>query len=258
MSSIEYRLDQWSKIYKFLLVDPHVYVGKESNCRLFMEAILWIVRSGAQWRLLPKEYGLWNSVYKRFSRWEEQGVWERMFTHFSKDTDLENVSIDGSVIRAHPCSAGAQKKEEQEISEAQTEQALGRSKGGFTTKIHAAVDALGNPIRLSLTPGQSHDILQARPLIEGLEAQAVLADKAYDADQFLNFLREKGILIVIPQKKNRIEKRDYDFFRYRERHLIECFFNKIKHFRRVFSRFDKIAKKYLAFLQFVSTLIWLR
>ncbi len=121
MSSIEYRLDQWSKIYKFLLVDPHVYVGKESNCRLFMEAILWIVRSGAQWRLLPKEYGLWNSVYKRFSRWEEQGVWERMFTHFSKDTDLENVSIDSSVIRAHPCRRGSKKRRSRN-QEAQTEQ----------------------------------------------------------------------------------------------------------------------------------------
>jgi len=110
MSNISYREDQWSKIFQFLLADPHVYAGQESHCRLFLEAILWVARSGAQWRLLPSEYGKWNSVYKRFSHWEEKGVWERMFTHFSQDSDMENVSIDGSVIRAHPCSAGALKK----------------------------------------------------------------------------------------------------------------------------------------------------
>ncbi len=138
------------------------------------------------------------------------------------------------------------------------EQALGRSKGGFTTKIHAAVDALGNPIRLILTPGQAHDMPQGLSLLEGFNPKAVLADKAYDADELIDFLREKGIIIVIPPKKNRKEQRDYDSFRYRERHLVECFFNKIKQFRRVFSRFDKLAVKYLAFLQFVSVLIWLR
>ena len=110
MSLIKYRPDQWSKIYKFLLADPHVYAGQESGCRLFLEAVLWIARSGAQWRLLPSKYGQWNSVYKRFSRWEEKGVWERMFTHFSQDPDMENVSIDGSIVRAHSCSAGVQKK----------------------------------------------------------------------------------------------------------------------------------------------------
>ena len=109
-----------------------------------------------------------------------------------------------------------------------------------------------------MTPGQAHDLPQGRPLVEGFNPEAVIADKAYDAHDFLEFLSQKGILIVIPQKKNRKEKRDCDFFRYKERHLVECFFNKIKHFRRVFSRFDKLATKYLAFLQFVSTLICLR
>ena len=157
-----------------------------------------------------------------------------------------------------PVRQGLKKNENQKITGAQTEQALGRSKGGFTTKIHAAVDALGNPIRLILTPGQAHDMPQGLSLLEGFNPKAVLGDKAYDADELIDFLREKGIIIVIPPKKNRKEQRDYDSFRYRERHLVECFFNKIKQFRRVFSRFDKLAVKYLAFLQFVSVLIWLR
>ncbi len=140
----------------------------------------------------------------------------------------------------------------------QTEQALGRSRGGFSTKIHAAVDALGNPIRLFLTGGQAHDILKAQALIEGLEAEAVLGDKAFNVNHFLEFLKKCEIEAVIPPKKSRTDQRDYDVFRYKERHLVECFFNKIKHFRRIFSRFDKFAEKYLAFVHFVSTLIWLR
>ncbi len=110
MSSIKYRPDEWSKIYQFLLSEPHVYAGNESECRLFLEAVLWISRSGAQWRLLPEQYGNWNTVYKRFSRWEAKGVWERMFAYFTDEPDIENVSIDGSVVRAHSCAAGAKKK----------------------------------------------------------------------------------------------------------------------------------------------------
>ena len=137
-------------------------------------------------------------------------------------------------------------------------QALGSSRGGFSTKIHIAVDALGNPLRLILTAGQRHDSPQAAALIEGFEPQALIADKGYDADALIEALAAKSIEAVIPPKKNRLEQRDYDQHLYRERHLIECFINKIKHYRRVFSRFEKLSKNYLGFLSFVSALIWLR
>ena len=140
----------------------------------------------------------------------------------------------------------------------QESQALGRSRGGFSTKIHIAVDGLGNPLRFILTAGQRHDSPQAAALIEGFEPQALIADKGYDADELIEAIAAKSIEAVIPPKKNRLKQREYDRHLYRERHLIECFINKIKHYRRVFSRFEKLSKNYLGFLSFVSALIWLR
>ena len=140
----------------------------------------------------------------------------------------------------------------------QAAQGLGRSRGGFSTKVHASVDALGNPLRLSLTAGQRHDITQAIPLVRDFVCQYVLADRGYDADDFIDFILNSGAQPVIPPRANRKQPRDYDTWRYRERHLVECFMNKIKHYRRIFSRFDKLAKRYLGFLSFVSALIWLR
>ncbi len=109
---IKIREDQWTKIFKYLQSCPDVYVGKETDCQRFIEAILWIVRSGAQWRLLPGTYGNWNSVYKRFSRWCDKGIWERMHQHFIESPDMEWLILDSTVIRAHPCAAGAPKKTE--------------------------------------------------------------------------------------------------------------------------------------------------
>ena len=138
------------------------------------------------------------------------------------------------------------------------EQALGRSRGGFSTKVHALTDALGNPLRFILTGGQNSDIGQAENLLAGIQAEAVLADKGYDADALLNTLKEAQIEAVIPPKANRTVQRPYDAHLYKERHLIECFFGKMKHYRRVFSRYEKLAINYLSMLSFVATLIWLR
>ena len=137
-------------------------------------------------------------------------------------------------------------------------EALGRSKGGFTSKIHAKVDALGNPLRFILTPGQRHDITQAKSLSESIEGIPLIADKAYDCDDFIMDLEIKGCNPVIPPKSSRVSQRNYDKHIYKERNLIECFFGKIKHFRRIFSRYDKLALSYLSFLYFAGALIWFR
>lgn len=139
----------------------------------------------------------------------------------------------------------------------QAAQALGRSRGGFSTKVHVSVDGLGNPLRFILTGGQRHDITQASTLLADCVCEYVIADRGYDADDFIALIIERGATPVIPPRKKRTAMRDYDAHLYRERHLVECFIGKIKHYRRVFSRFDKLARRFLGFLNFVGALIWL-
>ncbi len=104
------RNDQWSKILGFLNSHPGVYVGKEAECYRFIEGVLWIARTGAPWRDLPERYGNWNSVYHRYSRWSEQGIWTEMLSCFADEPDMEWLMLDSSIVRAHMSAAGASKK----------------------------------------------------------------------------------------------------------------------------------------------------
>ena len=135
---------------------------------------------------------------------------------------------------------------------------MGRSRGGFSTKIHIVVDALGNPLKYILTGGQQHDVTQAQALLDAFEFERAIADKAYDADELLAFLAEKEAEAVIPPTAKRKEQREYDKHIYKERHLVECFINKIKWYRRIFTRYEKLGRRYLAFLHLVGAFIWLR
>ena len=107
MSTVHLPDEQWSKILEFLHTCPRIYVGLETECRRFVEAVLWMARSGAQWRLLPTAYGQWNSIYKRFARWCDAGVWDQLHQHFILEPDFEWLVLDSTIIRAHPCAAGA-------------------------------------------------------------------------------------------------------------------------------------------------------
>lgn len=240
----------WEHIYAFLCQQKGIHTRDEGELRVFVEAIWFVVRSGCQWRLLPEYYGNWRAVHRRFKRWAEAGVWEELM-HYVSIPDTQEVMIDATIVRSHACASGYGKN-------SQDREALGRSKGGFTTKIHAIVDALGNPLRFILTPGQRNDITQAEKLTENIKHTTLIADKGYDSQAFVETIQAKTCSVVIPPRKNRKIQRLYDEHTYKERHLIECFFGKIKHFRRIFSRFDKAANTFMAFLSFVGALIWLR
>jgi transposase len=122
-----------------------------------------------------------------------------------------------------------------------------------------AVDALGNPLRIILTEGQVHDIRQAEALIEGFACEKVLADKGYDSDKFREVIASKGAEAVIPPKRSRKELIPYDKDVYQDRNLVERFFNKIKSFRRIATRYDKTALSFAAMLALAAAaMIWLR
>lgn len=102
--------EQSGKLIAFLRQHRRAYVGQEAKCERFLQGVHWVARSGAQWRELPERYGSWNSVYKRFARWCDHGIWTDMFDHFAHEPDLEWLILDSSVVRAHACAAGASKK----------------------------------------------------------------------------------------------------------------------------------------------------
>jgi transposase len=239
----------WNKIFSFLKEYEGIYCAQEGKCKNFMEAIFWMARTGAQWRECHERYGKWNSIYSRFNSWAKKDVWNKLLKFCAQDPDLEYIMIDATIVRAHACAAGYGN---------QDEQGLGRSRGGFTSKIHAKVDALGNPLAIIITPGQRNEITQANALVTGVQGSNIIADKGYDSNDFRCTLAEQNCTSTIPSKANRIETIPYDEYIYEERHIIECFFSKIKYFRRIFSRFDKSARNYASFIAFVGVILWLR
>ena len=241
--------EAWIKMLKFFNEHPQVYVGCQKELKVFTEEACWIVRSGSQWRMLPEKYGSWNSVFKRFRDWVRKDVWKNLMEFCIEEPDLEYVMIDSTIVRAHACAAGLGK---------QNEQGLGRSKGGFTSKIHARVDALGNPLKFVITPGQENAFSQANCMLGSIFDAYILCDRGYDSDNFRYKIRSQNCIPVIPGKRNRVVQIEYDKHIYKERSLVENFFSKVKHFRRVFSRFDKSKSSYVAFLFFVGAILWLK
>jgi transposase len=232
------RDDQWERIAPLLPGKPGDPGRSAADNRLFLEAVLWIVRVGAPWRDLPAGFGNWNSVFQRFRRWAKGGAFDRIFQVLSEDADFEYVIIDGTIVRVHQHGTGARGGA----------QAIGRSRGGLTTKIVAVVDALGNLVRFVLLPGQRHDSVGVAPLLKDLDFAALLADKAFDSDAIRADLNERGALAVIPPKANRATDIPCDFEMYKWRHLVENFFCKIKEFRRIATRYDKTDTSFAAII----------
>ncbi|MDM8556397.1 IS5 family transposase [Desulfococcaceae bacterium HSG7] len=217
--------------------------------RLMVNTILRILRTGAPWRDPPASYGPWNTVYTRFNRWSEQGVWRDILDILSFFSDDEARMPDDSVIRAHQHAAGA--------AGGQVNQVFGCSVGGFSTKTHAPVDAPGYPVDIRLTAGQAHDSVPAKELLENQPAEYVTADRAYDSDEPVSFIISQGGVPVIPSRRCRWAPCQYDRHIYKERCLVVIFFNKIKHYQRVAIRYEKPAADFLRMVLIAGCMVWI-
>ncbi len=136
-------------------------------------------------------------------------------------------------------------------------QSIGVSRGGLNTKIHAVCDALGNPLRFKLTPGNISDVGELPGLIKGLSAKALLADKGYDADAVVELVRAGGMEAIIPSRSNRKRPRPLDEARYLARHLVENLFQRMKIFRRVATRFEKLDERFIGFVYLAGIMKWI-
>ena len=244
------RDDQWQRI-KDLLPGRigHVGVTAQDN-RRFVEAVLYRYRAGIPWRDLPERFGDWKNIHRRFSRWAKAGCGNGcLSTSPARPTTNTPCSTARSCGRTSTAPALPKKDEDP---------AIGKSRGGLSTKIHALVDALGNPLAFLLTPGQTHDLVGADALLPQMAADTLIADKAFDADARVREpLAAAGKSAVIPPRPNRLTPPDFDRDLYKARHLIENFFCKLKQFRAIATRYDKTARNFLAAIHLAAAIIWL-
>ena len=224
--------EHWDK-FKAILLSQGIY--DKPTLRQTVEGIYYRMRVGCPWRDLPTEFGNWNAIYKRFNAWSLQEKLMATFQALAVQPDLEWVFIDGSIMKAHQHSAGAANAQET---------AIGKSVAGNTTKVHMAVDAGGLPIQFLVTGGEVHDCKEAPELVAKLPlADYVIADKGYDSEPLRLQIREQGSVPVIPRKQNStVGNDDMDWCLYKYRHLVENAFARLKHFRAVATRYDKLKR----------------
>ena len=244
----------WDRVKDLLPGQPGQHGGLADDNRRFLDAVLWVARTGAPWRDLPDRLGDWNSPWRRFDRWAAKGRWEALAAVF-RDPDLDVLVLDSTVVRAHPWRGGGIKGDG---SGGQGEQALGRSVGGFGTKIHGGMNGLGQPVELSVTAGQASDIGRAKALLGEHEPEAVIADEGYDCDAFVEAVEGAGAEAVIPSRANRLEPRTLDRHTDRERNVVERFRAQAEQFRRVATRYEKKAANFLAFVWVAALTVMLK
>lgn len=225
-------------------------IYNKPNLRMIVEAMLYRMRVGCPWRDLPADFGCWNTIYQQFNRWSSKNKLMQIFKALAQEPDLEWEFIDGSIVKAHQHSAGLPNKEVQ---------AIGRSVAGNTTKIHMAVDSFGLPIAFQLTGGEVHDAKAAPDLITILpKADYTIADKGYDSEEIREQIKRKKSIPVIPRKKNsKTGNADIDWGLYTYRHLVEHVFARLKQFRAIATRYDKLKRNYASMLAMACSYIWL-
>ncbi|WP_152545558.1 IS5 family transposase [Ralstonia pickettii] len=216
-----------------------------------VNAILYVAEHGCKWRGLPKRFGNWHTIYTRMNRWTKAGVLDRMFEELQRAQvvriKIEAVSLDSTSIKVHPDGTGAPKKN--------GPQAIGKSRGGWNTKIHMVAADARTAVTFCLSPGQAHDAPEGRRLLSSLGPTSrpvhLLMDRAYEGNETRQLALDLGFVPVVPPVKTRIEPWEYDREMYKRRNEVERMFRRLKGYRRIFSRFEKLDLMFLGFISFV-------
>lgn len=252
---------EWNAIRVFL---PRERTGRRGrpwvNHRKLIDGILWLVCVGGAWRDMPECYGNWQTVYKRFRRWCNDGTWDRIWNktlaRLDRDGNVDRTlwCVDGSIVRAHVSAVGGSRKTTSNAKE----NALGRSRGGYSTKLHVACDGNGLPLGIVITAGNINEPTEFLRLMNSIplslrrknkRPDSLAGDKAYVAGYIFSWLDQHQIGNVIPNRKN--ENKNPGFCRktYRRRNVVERLIGKLKRFRRIATRYDKTDLSYLAFIK---------
>ncbi|MCZ8103505.1 MAG: IS5 family transposase [Burkholderiales bacterium] len=208
--------------------------------RRVISGIVHVLKTGCRWKDCPAEYGPPTTIYNRFNRWSRRRLWTSVLDGLAAGGVLAlSASIDSTYVKAHRSAHGGKGGPKA--------QAIGPSRGGQTTKIHAVTDLLGRPAVLRLTPGNIADITAADELLEAAgPLRCLVADNGYDANRLRKLLKRQGAKTVIPSRSNRKTAIRHDERRYRDRWRIEAAFCRIKDFRRIATRYDKLARNFLS------------
>ncbi|MCB1075773.1 MAG: IS5 family transposase [Simkania sp.] len=236
----------WSILQPLLPGRRGMWGGIAKDNRLFINAVFWVLRTGASWRDLPPDYGDWKNTHRRFCRWRDKNIWENLLEALIIDPDYEWLMIDATHIKVHPHAAGA----------VGGNQDMTRNKRGLNSKLHIAVDAHGMPLRPIVTEGTRADCKEASKLIQDIVAEYLLADKAYDTEEIIKKAEEQSMQIVIPPKRNRKSKRLYDKDLYKLRHLVENAILHLKRWRGIATRYAKTTASFLAGVQIRCIAMW--
>jgi transposase len=238
---------QWGAIGPLL---PKNQPGaRRTDDRRVISGVVHVLKTGCRWQDCPAVYGPSTTVYNRFRRWTMRGIWRRLFDALVRADPGDGQAIDSTTAKAHRSAAGGKG--------GRRRRRLAVRAGGRATKIHAIVDAHGRPIAIEVTPGHLGDVRVATALITGVPAGGCLAaDAAYDSDGLRRFLLQRGTVPVIPNNPTRKRHHPFDETAYRQRNLIERMFCRLKDWRPIATRYDKLAATFAAAVMIAAVITW--
>lgn len=207
---------------------------------IVLTGILFVLSEGCSWRAINRPGAHWNAIYQYYREWCGNGLWESLWQECARAQKGGTVYVDASHVKVHQSGLNPAGGRET--------QAVGLTKGGWNSKIHVAVDGAGAPRVLLLTAGHEADVNYAQEVLEDLEVKMAVLDKGYDSDALRIWLFERDVTPCIPSRSNCLNPWPYPKRSYRKRHRVENFFQKIKTFRRVATRYDKLAETYFGWL----------